>query len=168
MGALACMELVRRRLQRSTEACAHVADAPNRVRVVSAEAELENLRASSLGRWCSPPVAMTSLVGEGRPFVWLPQNEGPRGKRSDGIFLLPSFEIFPRAFGGQRRRLLRDVNCACRGLSWMHGDENLPAARPLSLVEVFVWTCNSASSWRLYVGWRLTAPSMRMRLSPSV
>ena len=36
--------------------------------------------------------------------------------------------------GGQRRRLLRDVNGACNALNWMHGEDSRSAARLPSLV----------------------------------
>ena len=87
----------------------------------------------------APPDAMTSpMEGVDRP-------TGPRRKkgasrhRSEGIFLRPKLrdlQVWSSVglTGGQRRRLLRDVNEACRALNWMHGEESRPTALPPSLV----------------------------------
>ena len=76
-------------------------------------------------------VAMTSpMKGVDRP-------TGPRRKKgaSRNLYLqeLPA-SCSGGLIGGHRRRLLRDVNEACRALNWMDGEETRPLALPPSLV----------------------------------
>ena len=77
--------------------------------------------------------------GWGRPPHRLPQNQPRLAAPNEGIFRLPHLQELPASCsggltGGQRRRLSRDVNEACRALSWMHGEEIRPPALPPSLV----------------------------------
>ena len=77
--------------------------------------------------------------GGGRPPDLHLQNKGrlATSKRGDFFFAVSArtscvlFWWFDR---GQRRRLLRDVNEACRALNWMHDEETRPPALPPSLV----------------------------------
>ena len=119
MGAPACMELVSRRLQQHTEAYAHGADASN-------WASARHFSGSS-----------TSLDLEMQSYASRLGREGGSRQRSKGTCSVPQLRHLPAwssggLTGGQRRRLLRDVNGACRALSWMHGEENLPAAPSFS------------------------------------
>ena len=67
------------------------------------------------------------------------RTKGASRQSSEGICPLPLLRGLPAwssggSTGGQRRRLLRDVNGTCRACNWMHCEENRPAARPRSLV----------------------------------
>ena len=67
------------------------------------------------------------------------RTKGAWRHRSEGIFPLPYLQELPASCSGgltrgQRRRLLRDVNQACRALNWMHDEEIRPPALPPSLV----------------------------------
>ena len=67
------------------------------------------------------------------------EQRAPRGTETREVFPLPYLqELSAWSSGGltcgQRRRLLRDVNEACRAVNWMHGEDSRPTALPPSLV----------------------------------
>ena len=86
-----------------------------------------------------PAVAMTSPMEGVDPPDRPRRTEGATRHRSEDFLPLPYLQKLPAwssggFTGGQRRRLLRDVNGACRALNWMHGEENRPTALHPSLV----------------------------------
>ena len=83
----------------------------------------------------SRPIAMTSIVDGVDPV----EKKSISRHRSEGIIPLPQLRDLPvwssgGLTGGQRRRMLRDVNGVCNTLNWMHGEGSRPTARPPSLV----------------------------------
>ena len=79
-----------------------------------------------------------SSGGVDRP-PWLPVKKRHLAASERGFFPLPPLRDLPvwssgGLSGGQRRRLLRDVNGAFGALNWMHGEDSRPTTRPPSLV----------------------------------
>ena len=78
-------------------------------------------------------------MAQGADRLALAEQKALQRQRSEGIFPLPQLRDLPAwssggLTGGQRRRLLREVNGACCASNWMHGEENGPATRPPSVV----------------------------------
>ena len=97
--------------------------------------ELERRAGEAEGSACRNDVSN----GGGRPSDQLPQNKGRLAAPKRGNFPLPYLQELPESCsggltGGQRRRLLRVFNEACRALNWMHGEDTRPPVLSPSLL----------------------------------